>query len=115
FRIASLLAKRHESPSIFAVGDLNQSIYAWRGATPDSNFSALENGFDTGVFEQNYRSTESIQASASSVIKHYETTFDTVDDIVSGRDSNDDEPVNLVELPSREIEAKFAAKFLSCA
>ncbi|MES1917693.1 MAG: hypothetical protein MHM6MM_009405, partial [Cercozoa sp. M6MM] len=52
FRIASLLAKRHESPSIFAVGDLNQSIYAWRGATPDSNFSALENGFDTDMFEE---------------------------------------------------------------
>ncbi|NVK29443.1 MAG: UvrD-helicase domain-containing protein [Gammaproteobacteria bacterium] len=55
-----------------AVGDDDQSIYAWRGARPE-NLAALQTDFRNLTLiklEQNYRSTERILRAANELIAH---------------------------------------------
>ncbi len=67
YEIASVLAGKHGN--IFAVGDEDQCIYTWRGATIDNIFN-FQKDFECKVYklEQNYRSTESILTVANKII-----------------------------------------------
>lgn len=65
-----LLAGRHNQ--IFAVGDDDQSIYAFRGADV-ANMQAFQNDFDVKTvirLEQNYRSHGNILDAANALISH---------------------------------------------
>jgi len=69
FYLVKLLAEGRDA--VFAVGDDDQSIYAWRGAQVD-NILSFEKVFPgTKVFklEQNYRSTNAILSFANAAIK----------------------------------------------
>lgn len=68
YDIAKILAGKHGN--IFAVGDEDQCIYTWRGASIDNIFK-LRNDFDCKVYklEQNYRSTSNILSVANKIIK----------------------------------------------
>lgn len=58
--------------NIFAVGDADQSIYAWRGADY-RNLGRFRDDFPSAVqilLEQNYRSTQNILDVAKAVIRH---------------------------------------------
>ena len=70
YLLTSLLAGRHEN--ICVVGDDDQSIYRFRGATIE-NILTFENqyrGSRVIRLEQNYRSTQSILNAANAVIAH---------------------------------------------
>lgn len=61
-----------------AVGDDDQSIYAWRGAKPE-NLAQLQKDYPTLKvikLEQNYRSTKRILESANKVISHNPHMFE---------------------------------------
>ncbi len=70
YRLTSLLAGGHEN--ICVVGDDDQSIYRFRGATIENilNFEKQYRGARVIRLEQNYRSTQAILNAANAVIAH---------------------------------------------
>jgi len=71
-----LLLKTHRN--ICVVGDDDQSIYRWRGATIENILKFDENFKDARIvkLEQNYRSTKSIISAASELIKNNDKRHD---------------------------------------
>ncbi len=73
FALAKQWSLRHGN--VLVVGDMEQSIYVWRGATPVSNFSEFFSHFKNsahGTNYANYRSTQSICAAANSITANSE-------------------------------------------
>lgn len=68
-RIASLLAATHHN--LFVVGDIDQTIYTWRGATIENllEFDKRYPQAQTVVLEQNYRSTKTLVTAANAIIE----------------------------------------------
>ncbi len=68
YQIAKLLAEKHRN--ICVVGDIDQSIYSWRGAD-FKNISRFEKDYVEAkvvILEQNYRSTKTILEAANMII-----------------------------------------------
>ena len=87
-----------------AVGDDDQSIYGWRGATID-NLKRLPQEYPNLkviALEQNYRSTGSILRAANSVIGHNPKLFEKKLWSAFG----DGEPVRVLECDNEEHEAE---------
>lgn len=69
YLLVKLLAEKYQNLAV--IGDIDQSIYSWRGATIQ-NILEFEKDYPqakTVVLEQNYRSTQNILDGANSVIK----------------------------------------------
>ena len=89
-----------------AVGDDDQSIYGWRGATLD-NLRRLPQEFPALKvipLEQNYRSSSSILRAANAVISHNPKLFEKK----LWSDLGEGEPVRVVECDNEEHEAERA-------
>jgi DNA helicase-2/ATP-dependent DNA helicase PcrA len=105
YRLLQLLAQRHMN--LFAVGDPDQSIYAFRGADI-RNIMEFERDFPgTRVIalEQNYRSTNAILGAANALISH--NTERKPKNLWSELGTGD--PVRVVELEDEHAEARFVA------
>ncbi len=89
-----------------AVGDDDQSIYGWRGATIDNlrRLPAEYPQLRVIPLEQNYRSTGHILRAANAVIGHNPKLFDKK----LWSDLGDGEPVLVVECDNEEHEAERA-------
>lgn len=68
YALVSRLAGKHGN--LFIVGDPDQTIYSWRGAKVDyiMNFDQLNNGCQTLMLTENYRSTPQIVEVTNSLI-----------------------------------------------
>jgi DNA helicase-2/ATP-dependent DNA helicase PcrA len=107
--IVELLAG--EEDNVLAVGDADQSIYEWRGASPEGIPQFIRNGeAKTGQCKivklgVNYRSTPEVIAVADKLIKHSSNRipveFSTV--------HKSGEPVKCAKMPKPEDEADFVA------
>jgi DNA helicase-2/ATP-dependent DNA helicase PcrA len=105
YRLLQLLAAKHRN--VFAVGDPDQSIYAFRGADIRNilDFEEDFGGADMIALEQNYRSTTSILEAANAVI-------DNNRDRKPKRlwsELGDGDPVEVVEVEDEHAEARFVA------
>jgi ATP-dependent DNA helicase UvrD/PcrA len=70
YHLVNLLAAKHRN--ICVVGDADQGVYSWRGATIQ-NLLDFEHDYPDAamyVMEQNYRSTQSILQLANALIEH---------------------------------------------
>lgn len=68
-RLANVLAATHHN--LFVVGDIDQTIYTWRGATIE-NLLEFEKTYPTAqtiILERNYRSTKNLVDAANAVIE----------------------------------------------
>lgn len=93
-----------------AVGDDDQSIYGWRGATID-NLKRLPQDFPqlrVIALEQNYRSTAAILRAANQVISANPKLFEKK----LWSELGEGEPVRLVECDGEEHEAERAVAFI---
>jgi DNA helicase-2/ATP-dependent DNA helicase PcrA len=105
YRLLQLLAAEHRN--VCAVGDPDQSVYAFRGADI-RNILEFERDFpDTRVIalEQNYRSTNTILRSANAVIQHNRERKEK--NLFS--ELGDGLPVRALEVEDEHAEARFVA------
>jgi ATP-dependent DNA helicase UvrD/PcrA len=105
YRLLQLLAGEHRN--VFAVGDPDQSIYAFRGADI-RNIMEFERDFGGArqiALEQNYRSTNSVLRAANAVIS--ENRERKPKNLWSELGEGD--PVRVVEVEDEHAEARFVA------
>src|SRR5213595_829785 len=105
YKFLQLLAE--PNMNVFAVGDPDQSIYAFRGADI-RNVLEFERDFPgarTIALEQNYRSTNAILEAANAVIRHNRERKEK--NLWS--DLGDGEPVHVIEVEDEHAEARFVA------
>ena len=115
YEIVRLLAKKYQN--IFIVGDVDQSIYGFRGAD-FSNMMNFNRDYPNArliKLERNYRSTEIIVNAANSVIEHNQERLEKVlwtDDkrnipiICRTLHSSDEEALWVTQQIKREIQEK---------
>lgn len=105
YMLVSMLSAKHKN--LCVVGDDDQSIYKFRGATIENilNFEQQFKGCTTIRLEQNYRSTQNILSAANSVIKNNKgrkaKTLWT--------NSGDGEKITFFKATDEISEAKFVA------
>ncbi len=109
YRLLQLLAGKHKN--VFAVGDPDQSIYAFRGADI-RNVLEFEQDFEgarTIALEQNYRSTNRILQAANAVIRHNRERKpkNLWSEVGEG------DPVRVLEVEDEHAEARFVASEIS--
>jgi DNA helicase-2/ATP-dependent DNA helicase PcrA len=105
YRLLQLLASEHRN--VCAVGDPDQSIYAFRGADI-RNVLEFERDFPgarTIALEQNYRSTNTILRAANGVIANNRERKEK--NLWS--ELGDGEPVRVLEVEDEHAEARFVA------
>jgi DNA helicase II / ATP-dependent DNA helicase PcrA len=105
YRLLQLLAEKHTN--LCAVGDPDQSIYAFRGADINNilDFEQDFRGTRTIALEQNYRSTNAVLEAANAVITNNRERKpkELWSELGQG------EPVHVVEVADEHAEARFVA------
>lgn len=104
-RLANILAAKHKN--LFVVGDIDQTIYTWRGATIENllEFDKTYPEARTIILEHNYRSTSTIVEAANAVIEENKNRKEkrSVTDNPAG------ERILLHAAPNAEFEARWIA------
>ncbi|MGK2914782.1 MAG: UvrD-helicase domain-containing protein [Porticoccaceae bacterium] len=108
YQLVKLLARGRDN--LTAVGDDDQSIYAWRGARPE-NLAALQAdfpGLEVIKLEQNYRSTARILRAANQLIANNPHAFEKTLWSALGLG----EPIRMVRCPNEDAEAEWVVNDL---
>ncbi|MFH1178592.1 MAG: UvrD-helicase domain-containing protein [bacterium] len=109
-RLANILAEKHKN--LFVVGDIDQTIYTWRGATIENllEFDKKYPGARTIILERNYRSTKNLVDAANTVIeknKNRKEKYSTTENAVG-------EPIVVHLAINAEDEARWIATRIKC-
>lgn len=106
YELSKLLVS--DTNNICVVGDADQTIYTWRGATVDNILSFEEDYPDTKTInlEQNYRSTKRILGAANDVVR-----FNTLrKEKTLFTENTEGEPITLYVALDERDEAQFVAR-----
>ena len=115
--ILSLLAGDDESPNLFVVGDDDQSIYRFQGASIENVYTFYQKykkNLKIIVLKNNYRSHRLILESSNSVISHNTTRITNyipdLDKSLTSVSSFDPDPINIFAASSPFDESFFIAQ-----
>ncbi|MFZ2167714.1 MAG: UvrD-helicase domain-containing protein [Minisyncoccia bacterium] len=105
-RLANMLAAKHKN--LFVVGDIDQTIYTWRGATIENllDFDKTYPDAETIILERNYRSTKTLVDAANGVIAKNKNRKEKHSTTEQGAG----EPIVLHMAGSAEGEARWIAQ-----
>ncbi|HEY0948390.1 MAG TPA: UvrD-helicase domain-containing protein [Candidatus Paceibacterota bacterium] len=105
-KLAGYLAAKHKN--LFVVGDIDQTIYTWRGATIENllKFEETYPNAKTIVLAHNYRSTKTIVAAGNQIIEKNENRKEKR----AVTDNPDGERIKLHLARSAESEARYIAR-----
>lgn len=105
-KITEYLSEKHRN--LFVVGDIDQTIYTWRGATIDNllDFERVYPEAKTIVLAHNYRSTKTIVTAGNQIIEKNKNRKDKH----AVTDNADGEPIQLYIAQNADREARFVAK-----
>jgi DNA helicase II / ATP-dependent DNA helicase PcrA len=105
-RLANMLVAPHSN--LFVVGDIDQTIYTWRGATIENllSFEEYYPSARTIVLAHNYRSTKTIVDAANQIIEKNLNRKEKI----SVTDNPDGEPIRLYVADNAEGEARYIAR-----
>lgn len=105
YKMAKLLAEKHQN--ICVVGDADQCIYTWRGASIKNILSFEKDYKNTKVvlLEENYRSTQNILGAANEIIK--KNKYRPEKNLFTK--NKEGEKISLYEALDEGDEAKFVA------
>jgi len=105
-RLTNMLAAEHKN--LFVVGDIDQTIYTWRGATIDNllGFEKTYPDAQTIVLERNYRSTKNLVDAANAVIEKNKNRKEKR----STTEQEAGEPIVIHMASSAEDEARWIAQ-----
>lgn len=103
--LAGMLAHAHKN--IFVVGDIDQCIYTWRGATIENllAFDETYPGASSIVLSHNYRSTKTIVDAANRIIEKNRNRKEKV----AVTDNDEGAPIRIHVATSAEAEARWIA------
>ena len=101
-------SEKHQTGSLMAVGDVDQSIYSWRGADFKIILNFQDDYQNTKLIklEQNYRSTSTILDAANEVIKNNEQRLEK--NLFSSKGKG--EKITLYEAIDNFAESRYVAK-----
>lgn len=104
-RLTNMLAAEHKN--LFVVGDIDQTIYTWRGATIDNllGFDKTYPEAQTIILERNYRSTKNLVDAANAVIEKNKNRKEKR----STTEQDAGEPIVVHMASSAEDEARWIA------
>lgn len=104
--LANLLSEKRRN--LFVVGDIDQTIYTWRGATIDNllEFERRYKDAKTIVLEHNYRSTKTIVDAANQIIEKNRNRKEKR----SVTDNDPGDPITLYVADTAEAEALWIAR-----
>lgn len=108
YEVISILAKRSGNLAFF--GDLDQTIYEWRGSAPDAMLKQFQNDFDpvrSFSLQENYRATKQLLKAAdqlASTFLHRHTQITPAPDLAVG------ESVKMHRASSTDAEAQWIAR-----
>lgn len=97
-----------ENPNVFVVGDDEQSIYRFQGASME-NFNFFEKNYPEVkkiTLQTNYRSTQNILDASRSVIANNENNLEDVERMLKAHQEYANQKINIVKL-SHEITEKY--------
>jgi DNA helicase-2/ATP-dependent DNA helicase PcrA len=102
-RLANILAAKYKN--LFVVGDIDQTIYTWRGATIENllEFDKTYPDAKTIILEHNYRSSGTIVSAANAVIEENKNRKEKK----SVTDNPAGEMIVLHASPNAEFEARW--------
>ncbi len=105
-KLAGYLSAVHNN--LFVVGDIDQTIYTWRGATIENllKFEEQYENAKTIVLAHNYRSTKTIVAAGNQIIEKNQNRKDKH----AVTDNPDGEPIRLHIARNAESEARWVAR-----
>ena len=116
YEIIDLLTKNQEKPNIFVVGDDDQSIYRFQGASIENIFSFYQkykSDIQVIALKNNYRSHRLILDSSNNVISHNQNRItryiESLDKSLISTKDFDPDPINLFAASNSNEENYYVA------